>query len=335
MTWIIYALGGGWGHLVRALAFAQPVAQKYPVRILCNSPYVEFIRSFWIQDPHLFPIQLENCSVAMGIEATKKWVGFHLQDPCDCLVVDTFPRGLLGELESILPAKKQCFWIHRDLNPKYVAAKQLRQFVESHYTKVFIPGENLDPPLADLGIRTDPWILKRAENLPSNESARGLLRGVGTDPIVLVIATGQPEEQHLYGWITQELDWYLTTYFAGVILRCLAASLPPLCPEHLWIQYWPAIDCLRAATVVVGGGGYNTVMECQALQIPLLAFSWPRLYDRQQIRIQQSQGVTWVKTLQEVVEGVTYWIQNPPTPKPSFVYPDGAEQAFKVIEKDF
>jgi hypothetical protein len=300
---------------------------------LCNSPYVAFIRCFWIQDPNLFPIEIEDCSDMTDIEATKTWVAFHLQDPCDCLVVDTFPRGLLGELGSLLPSKNRCFWIHRDLNPSYVEARQLRPFVESHYAKILIPGENLDPPLRDLGIRTDPWLFKRAEDLPSDQKARSLLNTSGTDPIVLVIATGKPEEQRLYGWITQELDLYLTRYFPRVNLRCLAATLPPLCPSSLWIQYWPAIDCLRAATVVIAGGGYNTVIECQALGIPLLAFSWPRLYDRQWSRIQKSSGVTWVKTIQEVVEGVTYWILNPLPPKTPLTYPDGAEQGFRLIEK--
>lgn len=39
MSWLIYALGGGWGHLMRALAFGRIAALYRPVTILSNSPY--------------------------------------------------------------------------------------------------------------------------------------------------------------------------------------------------------------------------------------------------------------------------------------------------------
>jgi len=43
MSWLIYALGGGWGHLMRSLALGRIAAQTRPVAILTNSPYVAYL----------------------------------------------------------------------------------------------------------------------------------------------------------------------------------------------------------------------------------------------------------------------------------------------------
>ena len=41
--WLIYALGGGWGHLTRAVALASIAQRERPVRILTNSPYASIV----------------------------------------------------------------------------------------------------------------------------------------------------------------------------------------------------------------------------------------------------------------------------------------------------
>src|SRR5581483_11759696 len=55
-----------------------------------------------------------------------------------------------------------------------------------------------------------------------------------------------------------------------------------------WIRYWPAIDLFSAASVVIGGAGYNTVEECLAIGVPLIAHPWPRMYDRQDLRARRA-----------------------------------------------
>ncbi|WP_157171274.1 hypothetical protein ACF3DV_15435 [Chlorogloeopsis fritschii PCC 9212] len=37
--------------------------------------------------------------------------------------------------------------------------------------------------------------------------------------------------------------------------------------------------------MVVGGGGYNTVYECAAVGVPLVAFAFKRLHDRQHNKV--------------------------------------------------
>ena len=56
------------------------------------------------------------------------------------------------------------------------------------------------------------------------------------------------------------------------------------------MRYWPAIDLFGCASAVVGGAGYNTVAECQAWEVPLVARPWPRAYDRQELRARNARG---------------------------------------------
>jgi len=44
------------------------------------------------------------------------------------------------------------------------------------------------------------------------------------------------------------------------------------------------MDLLPGVDLVVGGAGYNTVNECLACGVPLIARAWPRKYDRQSLR---------------------------------------------------
>src|SRR6185369_2028234 len=70
----------------------------------------------------------------------------------------------------------------------------------------------------------------------------------------------------------------------GAPVRIVAAECPAGCPDECWIRYWPAMDLYGCAVAVVGGAGYNTVRECVAWGVPLIAKPWPRLYDRQDLR---------------------------------------------------
>ena len=100
---------------------------------------------------------------------------------------------------------------------------------------------------------------------------------------ILVCATGKPEELAFFGAVTTRM----AIAFPTMTVRCLAAQCPSGCSPELWLSHWPGMDIVQLADVVVGGGGYNLVQECTALGIPLVAFVFPRKYDRQARRIRE------------------------------------------------
>lgn len=277
--WLIYALGGGWGHLTRAVALASVAQVDRPVRVLTNSAYASLIAAAM---PALDVVMLNPCAQA---ELTRRAVQRVIAE-CrpECLVVDTFPRGIGGELAGVLgrlDATKVL--VHRDLNPRYVTSAGLREFVTANYDLVLVPGAGEGLELGDLPITvaTTPWLVRSADQLPDRSAVRSVLRlSPCDDACILVCASGNKDE----------LDWYGAVYSAirelngAAPVRVVSAERPPSCAEEHSICYWPAMDLFGCASVVVGGAGYNIVRECAAWGVPLVAKPWPRMYDRQELR---------------------------------------------------
>ncbi|MEA5515511.1 glycosyltransferase [Nodularia sp. UHCC 0506] len=324
-TWLIYALGGGWGHLTRALSLGRIAAKQRKVRIITNSPYAQKISHegclvHWIPDD-------------AGFSATcLKVQEILLNIDYDCLIVDTFPRGLGGELANILPQLHSIprILIHRDINPKYIIAKNLRDFVTANFNMVIIPGEGTDLGLADLpGVQhTAPWLIRNAEELPERNATRTsrILKVDKPVKIILVCAAGQASELDIFTQITLRLH----QEFPECAVRILAANCPNNCPENLWISHHPGIECLAAADIVIGGGGYNTVYECAAVGVPLVALPLKRLYDRQAKRASQSY---YIQNIEQAIATVRILLNPVKTAKnqsaPAYV--NGAVQAMYQI----
>ncbi|MBD2362057.1 UDP-N-acetylglucosamine--LPS N-acetylglucosamine transferase [Anabaena minutissima FACHB-250] len=302
-TWLIYALGGGWGHITRALSLGRIAANQRKVKIMTNSPYAKQISDercllHWIPDSANFAA---TCLQVQEILLNTEY---------DCLIVDTFPRGLGGELANILPQLQAIprILIHRDINPRYVQVKDLRSFVTNNFDAVIVPGEGTDLPLSDLPgvIHTAPWLIRNAGELLAQKIVRSRILKVDDNrQIILVCAAGQASELPLFSQLTRRLN--------KAFPECAVRILSPHCPEDelktLWISHHPGIECLAAADVVVGGAGYNTVYECVAVGVPLVALALPRLYDRQLKRaskINQVQNIPdALFTVKKILDTVT------------------------------
>jgi hypothetical protein len=292
---LIYGLGGGWGHITRAAALARAIGPKAQVRIVANSPYLSIVQAAMPE---------------LGIEAAPGITG---KKP-DVLVVDTFPRGLTGELAQLLPSLRALkVLIHRDIKPEYVSWAGLRTFVAGCYDCVLCPGER--GPLADLPQAhfTPPWLVRPPVEIKP-----------GVD--VIVCAGGNAAEMPWHGEVAALLA-------RDADVRCLAPELPPGCPPELWIRYWPSIDWIASARAVVGGAGYNTVNECLALSVPLIARPWPRKYDRQRLRAEQCPNVTIVETPDEAARAALDALARPHVPPP--VFRNGAIESAERILKIF
>ena len=178
--WLIYALGGGWGHLTRAIALARIAGRDRPVRILTNSPYAP--------TTDLDIVTLETrAEVVHAIAACQ----------AACLIVDTFPRGIGGELAAVLPTLDALkVLVHRDLTPRYVEKMRLREFVAAHFDLILVPGAGEGSQLGDLpmAVETDAWLVRSADELQPGE-ANG----------VLVCAGGNWDELAWYGEVAQAL----------------------------------------------------------------------------------------------------------------------------------
>lgn len=322
--WLIYGLGGGWGHVTRGLALARAAARGQIHTTLCvNSELVAgVLQAYRTPEPDdlqkerrdLSPVvDCSRWSCSLPLELPGVWlrvfdphdtgptIALGLRDllisnSFDRLIIDTFPRGLGGELDSVLSDfNLPKVLVHRDLNPVYVTSHQLDDFVTRHYDFMVVPGEHptlrpnipvLQTPRWLIGDPSDVWPREQARRYwlsacrELDDSSDG---GSDSSPIVVVVATGRAAEIQAMQQLAQSLSKAIGS---DVVIRCV--SLPGASGDsnqsHV-VSVWPLLPLLSGVDLVIGAGGYNTVAETTALQIPLLGFARERRYDRQSQRL--------------------------------------------------
>jgi hypothetical protein len=316
--WRIYALGGGLGHFHRSLALGRIAAARgHEVHILANTRFAPHIP--WQNE--LGPggaVTIIPHSASRDITAavTAKWLA---ADDYDRLVVDTFPRGLAGELPELLPSVRiPKILVHRDLNPEYVTSHQLAETVKQ-FDLLLLPGE--DGPFAKepTALRTAPWLIRDAAELLPAPLARRRICLDATDlrPVLVVCSTGQKEEETFYREVAQALRAQATSW-------CVRLASP--FPRKGAFSCWPLLPLLTGVTALIGAGGYNLVHEARSTGTPLLAFAQSRRYDRQAIRLLDDELVDNLSMIMERLPELQ-GSQEIPT------YPNGAHLAADTIER--
>ena len=320
--WLIYALGGGLGHLTRTLALSRAALRSNPslsIQLLTNCSYLD--------PPTVLAemgarFQLHWLNHESSKETTVAAVRQLLATTSfNTLVVDTFPRGLGGELGDLLQRLPQAkVLIQRDLNPKYLKRLAVQSAIQQ-YDLVLVPGEpppNLQHPRVQ---RTTPWLFRDSNELPSVDTAMGLLQlKRAKHPIVIVSGCGRPDEQAAWFEFSKTLKEQVGDR------ACVRHVAPTSSP-----RLWPLLDALPAVDLLIGSGGYNTVNETRATGTPLLAIAQPRLYDRQAIRLRPAEQAA---DFDDVLSRATAWINDyfpkrqPGRPR----YCNGTQQAVQAID---
>ena len=272
--WLLYAMGGGLGHLQRSLSLARAAAnQGIFCTIVSNSPWVETVAA-----ADFFSSKIQFKPLPSDIKPSQAAVAFRglLQQSWEAFVVDTFPRGLGGELAELLPKINALkVWTHRDLTPEYLERMKIREQWACQFDVLLAPGERGD--LAENALKTAPWLLLRPFELMSRREARCVLGVDLSAPLVIVVGSGRQQEPQRFAQLAQRLAADLDG-----LAQVRFASLAPFAGA---INAWPLLRLLPAADLLVGAGGYNTVHEARALKLPLFGLPQPRLYDRQARRL--------------------------------------------------
>ena len=226
MQWCLYALGGGLGHLTRVLALARAaIARGHDVTVLSNS-------SDTMRVPAVAELGLPHRLITIPSEFDHQRVSALVHERLtasafDVLVVDTFPRGLAGELHDRLPTLSarniKTVLVHRDLQPRYVAWAKLDQLANA-YDLILSPGES--GPLANLPNvrRTDSWLIRDHHELLDQHAAWQRLRIIETDrPVITVIASGMSDERPAMSALASRLSRAL---HGRASVRLIALSEP-------------------------------------------------------------------------------------------------------------
>ena len=338
--WIIYALGGGTGHWIRAISLARQAARHgIATRILTNSPCRFLCRLAPIQDRERVRslIRLDPKIEIIVIPATydreqiSEIIGREIS-ACrvqDVLIVDSFPSGLGGELRDRLrDISGYKVFIHRDLKPEYIRWGHLEEVV-SLYNLVISPGES--GPLDHLvHARTNPWLICESEELVPRAKARKMF---GMDennrlPLIVVSGCGTSDESFDMARCAFRLH---REFGKACQVRMASLDENAVCEAgELGVSLWPLFAVLPGVDLLVGAAGYHTVYETRVTQTPLFAIPRNRLYDRQSHRILDTERVVSDAELTDKIGKflMQYRVSKTEFPPP---YHNGAAEAFEII----
>lgn len=261
---LFYALGGGHGHLTRTSHLVKELQARRPecsTLVLCPGRAEPFARQF------------SSCASTddIGRAGLSAWVRRQIETfQPDLMVVDTFPRGVLGEFD--LPLSLPRVLITRWVDPRYYQHPEvyrgLQQYQHVLWTEPIpmqgLPGQQLSPIMA-------------AEAPLPRQTAREAL-GAGENPLVLGIGSGSLQVQ-----------------------LQLSSQLRELCQRNGWNLRWHSweMDCsvqglgqmLKGADLVVTAAGYNSFYELLRAGVPAVLIPQERKIDDQFRRARGGLGI--------------------------------------------
>ena len=336
---LYHACGGGLGHGMRALALARQLARRIGGRhrVIVNTPFA----------PALTEVARRDAGVELLVARGGRkemvallWEQIGLLKP-DLWVSDTLPRGVVGELVPLLEGWSGCprVLVARPLNPAYVRACRVEEWVRHHYDLVLVPGER--GPLSELedAVFLPPFVIRDREELPSRQEALELVQS--REPVVLIAGTGNEDECREWCAEASRLSarWPApapplrlalppASPLAGRISNPSGAktdwkSVPPggtaICP-------CPLIECLPAVRLLIGSAGYHLVHEARFVGVAGLFRARRRQYDDQAGRLRPDE-VAGDDLLSRALERL-----RQPGPTPSGVANGAALAAQRIVE---
>lgn len=294
MRLVYYALGGGLGHLTRTRAIIEALLPRLPLEISL------------ITNCRHYHLVFNNHTLTITYVANQTQLATQLAailaSPFDLLIVDTFPRGLMGELTTHLKhISTPRILIQRYLNEEYLAKFQVAAFVEAHYSLAIRLSDNLPrQPLCTQTLDLSaPIVLK-----PTNPSLSilSLFSAETTKPRLLLIDFGATAEQY---W--QAIPPTFAAKFVTVSNDRIKDNI-----DHL--VYYPVSELLAQADIIVGACGYNLFYEVQTQGLRAIFLPQPQTYDDQYRRAQGSLTAFNVAQFNEILVTQQYLNLNK-TPK--------------------
>jgi hypothetical protein len=256
---LYYALGGGHGHVLRGLAVLSRLGRGTLLGPPALAPWAAALGVAYASPP------------AAG---AREW--FAACPAPALLVVDVFPRGVVGELTPLLERARTVWLVARRVREDYYLHPPVRAALESCYERV-LWCETPPPALAALAVDAMllPPILLRPPALDRAEARRRLGVAPG-EPLILALGSGDPERQ-------RRLCRLLVKIAArrGAALRFVSSELEAAPPV---VALFPAAAWLDAADVVVTAAGYHAMHETALAGVPTVLVPQPRAYDDQRWR---------------------------------------------------
>ena len=274
---VYYAMGGGLGHLTRARALLHTLDYEGRVTLISASEHA--------RDPRV----VGDCEVALvpaGLECDSQafagWIAKTLTAAdADCLCVDAFPAGILGELSELCAPGIERWHVARRLRWSHYR-ERITGVV--HFDRTYVV-EPLEAGHGDY-LRAHSSVVER---LCLRDPPSSLLSLPLTAAAYWLVAHSGPaaevEEILAYAAELRSLE------DANVELWVLSPHAPAQLPAATRVlNAYPAQSYLAAAARIFSAAGFNTMRECAPYRAKHTILPMPRRYDDQFERARQARA---------------------------------------------
>jgi hypothetical protein len=276
MRIVYYAIGGGLGHLVRARAFLHTLDLSNDAVVLTVSDYARDRRVVGDLGILFAPRALDGKPAAL-----RDWLLHELErmQP-ECLCIDAFPAGILGELCDLRDRGIELWHVARLLRWDEYRAQLSGDC--PHFHRVF----RVEPLTAahDAFLRTHADSIEDLELIdppgePPIESA---------EPYWLIVHSGPAAEVAELIAYAEEIR---RVENADVPLLVISANTPKeLPPGTRVIDVFPATPYFGAAQRIFSAAGFNVMRQTRACRAKHVVLPMPRKLDDQMERARWRTG---------------------------------------------
>lgn len=285
-------MGGGHGHAIRALGVARALQDLRHPSTSCLLLMPARLRPWvhWARVPSASPPP----SAHTDPEALGAWTRARLQAfRPDVLVMDVFPRGVLGELadglEALAPRR---LLLTRWVNPRYYLQPDVAAFIRQAFDAIAWsepPDPALEAAFGDLpgSRRVPPVLFVGPKDVASATACRQAFGIHELARAVVALGSGDGRSDALLletlGEVAARLEGLHVLFFSDQLERRVT-------PRLQVVDVFPAGAWLRAGRVVVGGAGYQSYYEIVQSGLPAVFRPLDRLLDDQGRRARGEMG---------------------------------------------
>lgn len=285
---VVYADGGGLGHLTRVGSLRGTLGLAGPITVLTSSSHVEDRRV--VGDLRVVPLRIRRDDVA----ARRSWLQRTLADlRPELLVVDAFPAGLAGEIDAAtvgpsIPAihvARLLQWpAYRRVLPRdpvrYARVHVIEPLHEDHHRYLEDHADEVTP----LDLLTSP-ALDAGDESPWDGVAGGEV--AANRPRWLVAHTGPAAEVvELLAYARDQAE------AEGVrplfVVATASDAMPPAAADLVVIDRYPVWPMFAEADRIVTAAGFNTMRELAGHRGRHRFLPMPRRFDDQSERARRA-----------------------------------------------
>jgi hypothetical protein len=275
---LIYAPGGGLGHFTRSFALATALRSSN-VTLLVSSMPDSFIHHYGTHI-HQIPLAAQNDKPEF-----RKWFT-HVLFTCksDVIIIDTFPAGVIGELNEVDLSTLYTVLIGRNL--KVDAYKRNTDQIRNRINQIYLVErvfdhylqylKNLCSDISGLTI-DDPF-----ERWDKDPVFIRTINQCSGEKWLLVHSGTQDECETLYDYAQKIASIHSVNPF---FFLCGNFSRSAVNPSKTIFQMYPVCQYYSLFDRVITGAGFNSVRQVKKHARVYNFYPFERLYDDQYARI--------------------------------------------------